>query len=251
MTTIKSLNKKNILIPGGGGEIGQNIAKSASEAGAGVTIWDKRTAEKSQDNYHYQIIDTSDEKAVRAAFAELEQEDKLPDILINCVGLFTYLKPFTALELNEFTKLFQVNTVSCFLTCREALRRYKEKLTIINLSSALSQKAIPLTAAYSASKAAIDSLTRAIAGEYGQKGVMAVSINPGPVAGAMLDNGVKEIAALVGAPEQAVRQQILDVIPSGSLTAKEEISSLALFIPMNKAPSLQGKQINHAGGFSL
>ena len=247
----KSLQGKHILIPGGGGEIGQTIAEMACKGGATVTIWDKKSADRvSQDTCQYQTIDTTDEIKISTAFKELETTNNLPDILINCVGIFTHLKPFEALDLAEFTEHFQTNTTSCFLTCREALRKYKKRLTIINISSALSQKAIPLASAYSASKAAIDSLTRSIAVEYGAKGVLAVSLNPGPVAGTMLDNGVNEIAGLMGAPVEAVKQQLLDVIPSGQLTSSKEISRLALFIAAGQVPSLQGKQLNIDGGFT-
>ncbi len=243
MTT--SLKNKHILITGGSGDIGQAIATKAREAGATITIWD--TQEPAQGDYQFQAIDTSNDTAVVQGFDNLTS---FPDIIINCAGIFTHLKPIEALELAEFSELHQVNTTSCFLVCREGLRRYKDKLTIINLSSALSSKAIPLATAYCASKAGIDSLTRSIAAEYGDKGVLAVSLNPGPVQGTMLDQGVAEIAALMGAPLGAVEQQIRDVLPSGVLIEASEIADLALFIAAGQAPSLQGKQINIDGGFT-
>lgn len=239
-----SLQDKHILITGGSGTIGQAIAAKAKEAGATITIWDKCPSILAGVNV--QAIDTTDENAVSQGFAALTP---CPDIIINCAGIFTHLKPFATLELNEFNEV-QTNTVGCFLVCREALRRYKDALTIINMSSALSAKAIPLASAYCASKAGIDSLTRSIAAEYGPKGVLAVSLNPGPVAGSMLDRGIDEIAALMGAPLEAVRQQILAVIPSGKLVDPQEIAAMAFFIASGQAPSLQGKQINIDGGFT-
>jgi NAD(P)-dependent dehydrogenase (short-subunit alcohol dehydrogenase family) len=234
----KNLKNKHILITGGIGGIGQTIAKLAKESGATITIWDINQANP---------IDTTNEDSVQQGFTDLET---FPDIIINCAGIFTHLKPFTALELSEFAELHQTNTVGCFLVCREALRRYKGKLTIINLSSALSTKTIPLGTAYSASKAGIDSITRSIAAEYGDKGVLAVSINPGPVHGAMLNRGMAEIAGLMGAPEEAVAQQIKDVIPSGMLVEACEIADLALLIASGAIPSMQGKQIHIDGGFT-
>jgi NAD(P)-dependent dehydrogenase (short-subunit alcohol dehydrogenase family) len=239
-----SLQDKHILITGGSGTIGQAIAAKAKEAGATITIWDKCPSILAGVNV--QAIDTTDENAVSQGFAELTS---CPDIIINCAGIFTHLKPFATLELCEFNEV-QTNTVGCFIVCREALRRYKDALTIINMSSALSAKAIPLASAYCASKAGIDSLTRSIAAEYGPKGVLAVSLNPGPVAGSMLDRGIDEIAALMGAPLEAVRQQILAVIPSGKLVDPQEIAAMAFFIASGQAPSLQGKQINIDGGFT-
>lgn len=239
-----SLQDKHILITGGLGTIGQAIALRAHEAGATLTIWDTQPSARAGMNAY--AIDTTDESAVGQGFSAL---GSCPDIIINCAGIFTHLKPFASLELCEFNEV-QTNTMGCFLVCREALRRYKDALTIINMSSALSAKAIPLASAYCASKAGIDSLTRSIAAEYGTKGVLAVSLNPGPVAGTMLDRGIDEIAALMGAPREAVQQQILDVIPSGKLVDPQEIAALALFIASGQAPSLQGKQINIDGGFT-
>ncbi|MDA3835767.1 MAG: SDR family NAD(P)-dependent oxidoreductase, partial [Spirochaetales bacterium] len=233
------LQHKHILITGGCGTIGQAIAWKAKETGATITLWDTKTV--SLADYNVQNVDTTDEIAVQEGFANLES---MPDIIINCAGIFKNFKPLAALELNEFNELHHMNTTSCFLVCREGLRHYKGNLTIINISSALSAKAIPLASAYCASKAGIDSLTRSIAAEYGTQGVLAVSLNPGPVAGSMLDNGIDEIATLMGAPREAVIQQMLDVIPSGKLVDVEEIAAMAVFIATGQTSSMQGKQIN-------
>jgi NAD(P)-dependent dehydrogenase (short-subunit alcohol dehydrogenase family) len=238
-----SLKNKHLLITGGSGGIGQIIAVQAKKAGASVTIWDLQQPKQTNQ---YQAINITDETAVQKGFEEITS---FPDTIINCAGIFTRLKPFAALELDEFNEL-QTNTTGCFLICREALRRYKKHLTIINISSALSQKTIPLATAYSASKAGIDSITRSIAAEYGDKNVLAVSLNPGPVQGEMLNRGIAEIAGLMDAPKEAVEQQIRDVIPSGMVVKPEEIASLALLIAAGQIPSIQGKQIFLDGGFT-
>ena len=240
----QSLKNKHILITGGSGGIGQVIAAMAQKAEAVITIWDVQEPQEAVD--HFQALDITDEKAVIQGFATLQN---FPDIIINGAGIFTHLKPFTALELNDFNAL-QTNTIGCFLICREAVRRYKNNLTIINLSSALSAKTIPLATAYSASKAGIDSITRSIAAEYSDKGVLAVSLNPGPVQGNMLNQGIAEISGLMNAPKEAIAQQIRDVIPSGMLVEPEEIARLALLIASGQLPSIQGKQIFLDGGFT-
>lgn len=240
-----SLKNKHILITGGAGGIGQTIASKAHEAGATITLWDIQE-NGSQDKVV--TVDTTDEQAVSSGFDALPS---FPDVIINCAGIFSHLKPFTALEISEFNELLHTNTTGCFLVCREALRRYQEQLTIINLSSALSTKTIPLAAAYSASKAGIDSITRSIAAEFGDKNVLAISLNPGPVQGTMLDRGIAEISEFVGAPAEAVEQQIREVIPSGMLIEPSEIAALALVIAADKLPSMQGKQIHIDGGFTV
>ncbi len=241
----KQLKNKHILITGGAGGIGQVIASQAKDAGATVTLWDINDI---NTNFKLHIVDTTNEDAVADAFTNLPA---FPDVIINCAGIFSHLKPFTALEISDFNELLHTNTTGCFLVCREALRHYQEQLTIINISSALSTKTIPLATAYSASKAGIDSITRSIAAEFGDKNVLAVSLNPGPVQGDMLDRGIAEISELVGAPKEAVEQQIREVIPSGMLVEPDEIAALALVIAAGKIPSVQGKQIHIDGGFTV
>ncbi len=242
MTT--SLKNKHILITGGSGGIGQTIAKQAEKAGAIITIWDIKPANSDHESH---TVDTSDEEDVFHGFDILTT---FPDIIINCAGIFTNLMPFTSLEVLDFTELHDTNTLSCFLVCREALRRYQDHLTIINLSSALSTKTIPLATAYSASKAGIDSITRSIAAEYGDKNVLAVSINPGPVHGEMLNRGMAEISGLLGAPKAAIAEQIREVIPSGMLVEPTEVAAIALLIASGQVPSMQGKQIHIDGAFT-
>lgn len=249
-----NLTDKSMLIIGGAGGIGREITRQAVAAGAKVTVWDKNPATITDQGLLEKItiygIDACDEGAVSKGFDGLEKDGRLPDILVNSAGIFTHLKPMGALDFAGFHAVMTNNVNACFLTCSEALRRFKDKLTIVNVSSALSKRPIPAAAAYCASKAAIDSLTRSINLEYAQKGVRANCVNPGPVEGSMLQSGVDEIAAGLGAPPEAIMAKILEVLPTGRIVTAREVAELVIFLATDQAASVSGQAINICGGFA-
>ncbi len=250
-----TLDKKTILITGGAGTIGSAVADLASNNGAKVLIWDKDVAAirdlASKKQWAASQVDVCDEQQVTEAFELLISSGRLPDIVVNAAGIFTHLRPLEALELADFEEVIHTNLAAAFLTSREAIRHCGNNLIIINISSSLSQKPIPMAAAYAASKAAIDSLTRSIAIEYGPKGVRAVAINPGPVEGRMLCQGLTEIALAIGAPNEAIMEKIIQGLPTGKVVTASEVAALAIFLASRGADSINGQSINLDGGFAV
>jgi len=249
------LQKKTMLVIGGAGGIGQAIVEQALAAGAEVIVWDKDITPLAgaglADRVKALELDACSEAAVRDGFAALEQEKKLPDILVNAAGVFINLKPMGVLDLAGFQAVMQTNVTACFATCSEALRRYRDKLTIVNISSALGKRPIPMAAAYCASKAAIDSLTRSIAFEYGAKGVRANCVSPGPVEGSLLQKGIAEIAAGLGAPTEAIMGKILEGIPQGRVLTSGEVAELVIFLAADQAQGITGQAVNICGGYDF
>lgn len=236
----------------GAGDIGTEVARQAVAAGAKVTAWDKnpgRFADADlKEKISLQEVDASNEEAVKKGFDVFEQENGTPDILVNGAGVLIHLKPMGVLDFAGFQSVMGNNINSCFLLCSEALRRYKEKLTIVNISSALSKRPIPAAAAYCASKAAIDSLTRSIALEYAAKGVRANAVNPGPVAGGMLNLGMEELAGILQAPPEGILAKILEGLPQGRVVTPKEVAELIIFLASDQAASINGQTINICGG---
>ncbi|MEN8257196.1 MAG: SDR family oxidoreductase [Thermodesulfobacteriota bacterium] len=250
-----TLEKKNILVVGGAGTIGSAVAKLASEHGAQVLIWDKDVSAirdlASKEKWATSQVDSCNEQEVVEAFNLLVSSGRLPDIVVNAAGIFTHLCPLEALGLAAFEEVIHTNLAGTFLICREAIRHCGNNLVLINISSSLSQKPIPMAAAYAASKAAIDSLTRSIAIEYGAKGVRAVAINPGPVEGKMLSDGLTEIAQAIGAPNEAIMEKIIEGLPTGKVVTAGEVAELAIFLAGRGADSINGQAINLDGGFAV
>jgi NAD(P)-dependent dehydrogenase (short-subunit alcohol dehydrogenase family) len=250
-----TLDKKTILITGGAGTIGGAVAKLAHKEGAKVLIWDRDVTPirdlASKEKWAASQVDVCNEQAVVEAFNLLVTSGRLPDIVVNAAGIFTHLRPLEALALADFEEVIHTNVAATFLCCREAIRHCGNNLVLINISSSLSQKPIPMAAAYAASKAAIDSLTRSIAIEYGAKGVRAVAINPGPVEGRMLTQGLTEIAQAIGAPNEAIMEKIIAGLPTGKVVTADEVAALAIFLAGRSAHSINGQTINLDGGFAF
>lgn len=249
------MKKKTILVVGGAGTIGSAVASLASEQGAQVIIWDRNVTGirdlASKQKWATSQVNVSNENEVSEAFSQLVNNSMLPDIVVNAAGVFTHLRPLEALSLADFEEVIHTNVSGTFLCCREAIRHCGNNLVLINISSSLSQKPIPMATAYAASKAAIDSLTRSIAIEYGAKGVRAVAINPGPVEGRMLTDGLTEIAQAIGAPNEAIMEKIIEGLPTGKVVTAQEVAALALFLAGRTADSINGQTINLDGGYAF
>lgn len=243
------MKNKRILVTGGLGCIGGAIVDTALEQGAEVTIWDiaEPPAERAGITTR---VDAADEAAVEAAFDALAARNALPHALINAVGVFTALMPFEGLGYADFQKVMATNAGSYFLTCRGLLRRTKG-VAIVNVSSALGKRPIPFSTAYSASKAAIDSITRSIALEYAQHGVRANAVTPGPVGGKLLDKGLEEAAAVAGCQPQDIGGQMLSLLPQGKLITARDVAELSVFLASDKAGAITGQAFNVCCGYYM
>ncbi|TVM19205.1 hypothetical protein DPQ33_02265 [Oceanidesulfovibrio indonesiensis] len=243
------MQNKRILVTGGLGGIGRAIVEVAHEQGAQVAIWD--IAEPPSELRDVTIrVDASEEASVEAAFDDMAMQGALPHALINAVGVFTALLPFEALSAEDFQKVMNTNALSYFLTCRGLLRRTKDA-AIVNVSSALGKRPIPLSTAYSASKAAIDSITRSIALEYAAHGVRANAVTPGPVGGALLDNALAEASSVVGCQPDDVQAQMLSLLPQGKLVTARDVAELSVFLASDKAGAITGQAFNVCCGYYM
>lgn len=248
------LTDKTMLVCGGG-DIGTAIVEQALAAGARIIVWDRDLtslkASKLADKITATQVDVSNNEAVQQAFADLETAGSLPDILVNGAGVFTHLLPVEALEPDDFWEVMHNNLGSCLLTTGEALRRCADGLNIINISSAMSQRPIPMASAYSASKAGIDSLTRSVAIEYAARGIRANAVNPGPVEGGLLDRGIQAIAEVMQFAPSDILGKILEGLPQGRVVTAKEVAALVVFLAGDATASINGQTINICGGYAM
>lgn len=139
-------------------------------------------------------FDLNNLSSIPAMVNELIQEHEKIDILVNNAGI-NLKKEFTEVTDAEFEKkIIHTNVKAMFSLSREVVKYMIEKGggSIVNISSMASQYGLPKVVAYSASKAAIEGMTRAMAVELSPKGVCVNCIAPGFIATAMsakaLDN---------------------------------------------------------------
>lgn len=126
-------------------------------------------------------FDVTDEKAVSAAFAALDQEGVEVDILINNAGI-QFRKPLVDLELKDWQRVIDTNLTSAFIVGKEATIRMIARGRggkIINIGSINSQAARPTIAPYTTAKGGLVMLSRSMAAEWAQHGIQVNTVAPG------------------------------------------------------------------------
>lgn len=224
----------NILISGGSKGIGKSIAEVLSKNNQ-VTTFSRTNSQPSNWN-HLGEIDVRDFKTL----------DKLPlsefDCLINNVGI-AYDGILATQGIENIEDLIHVNLTSViYLTksyIRERLAKRKNGV-IVSISSIIGVRGYAGLAVYSATKAGIDGMTRALAREMGGKGFRINSVLPGYV----------ETDLSKSLTEQQ-KQQIIRRTPLGRLAKSEEIAHAVEFLISDKAGFITGQSLVVDGGITV
>ncbi len=188
------------------------------------------------------LADVTDEAQVRALEEGVRTRFGHVDILVNNAGM-NIRKPLVEYTLDEWNTVLDSNLTSVFLVTRSfiPMMRGRGYGRIINLASMMSHVSLPGRTAYSASKAAMLGVTRALAQELAADGITVVAISPGPFA--------TEInTALMENPE--LNKQFLSNIPLGRWGKAEEIGKLALYLCSEEAGFITGSDVVIDGGWT-
>jgi len=166
------------------------------------------------------------------------------DILVNNAGI-NMKKPLSEVTDEEFQKIILTNLTSVFSMTREISRLMIPQGTgnIINISSMAAHYGIPKVIAYTASKAGIEGMTRALAVELSPAGIRVNCIAPGFIATAMSST------ALDNDPER--KQKVLSRTPMGKLGKPEDVASAAYFLTTDEAAFMTGVILPIDGGNSI
>lgn len=245
------LKGKSALITGSGRGIGKEIAVKFAKAGADVCISDidlataQATAEEIAKEFGVKTIALAANVAVESEVNELIKKfieffGKI-DILINNAGI---TKDGLVIDMKEsdWDTVLDVNLKSAFLCSKAAARPMLKARSgrIINIASISGQIGLPGQANYSASKAGMIGLTKAVAKEVAKRGVTVNAIAPGFIRTAMTD---KLSADVVKGYE--------DAIPMKILGAPEDIANAALFLASDLSGYVTGQVIAVNGGLAM
>ena len=175
-----------VVVTGGASGIGKAIAEAFTANGDRVAVLDRSGATGSI------AVDVSDEASVKAAFTAARSRLGSIDILVNSAGLLTE-SPLEDMTLAMWNETIAVDLTGVFLCCREVVGEMRQQKwgRIINIASQLGIKGGTGLSHYSAAKAGVVGLTKALALETAADNVLVNSIAPGPIETPMVD-GISE-----------------------------------------------------------
>jgi meso-butanediol dehydrogenase / (S,S)-butanediol dehydrogenase / diacetyl reductase len=241
------MDKKIAVITGAARGIGLEIAKRFNLEGYHSVILDIDTAELAkcesnldgQDGFSFYVCDVSSHQSVTEVFGQISAKFPKIHALVNNAGIAIF-KPAQDVTFEDWSAVIGVNlngTFLCSQACLTAL--VAGKGSIVNIASISGVRASTLRIAYGTSKAAIMHLTKQQAVEYGNMGVRANAVAPGPVE--------TEMAKLVHSAD--IRTSYADAIPLARYGSTEEISNAVYFLCSTQASYINGQILCADGGF--
>jgi NAD(P)-dependent dehydrogenase (short-subunit alcohol dehydrogenase family) len=245
-----SLNGKIALITGASKGLGKAMALALSQAGATIALVSrdetklqavKREIEESGGKADLFIADVKDEQQVERLEADVSKRLGQIQILVNNAGV-NLRKNLIDFSLSEWQSVMDTNLTSVFLMCRKFVPHMRGTGygRILNMTSIMSHVSLPQRSAYSASKAALLGLIRALAQELAPEGITVNGISPGPF-------GTEMNQSLMQDPE--ANAQFLANLPVGRWGKVEEIGGLASYLCSEAAGFITGTDILIDGGW--
>lgn len=247
-------SQKKILVTGAGSGLGREIALAFSRLGGNVILAGRNTQKLEETAQAISEtpgkswvipFDVNNNQSIDNLFDEIKHKVGTLDIAVNNAGVFSFgFVDKTSSE--DFNHVFTTNVIGLFESLKRELQSMKENRagTIVNISSNMSIGLnIPGTAAYTASKAAVDALTRVSAKEAITHGVRVFSINPGPLA--------TEMTQLPGESAADRDKRWRDLIPIGRIGDVKEIAEAIIWSCSGQSGYLVGSRIVIDGGHSL
>lgn len=187
---MSSAQGKTVIVTGAAGGLGKAIATAFLEAGANVVICDVHTerlasveeewSKTHADKFLTRKTDVTDEASVQALVDDAVAKFGRLDVLVNSAGIMDGFEPAGACSKEKWDRVLNVNLNGPFLGTKAAIAQFEKQepgcSVIINIGSIASVHGFKAGAAYSASKAALMSLTKNTAGYYGDKSIYSIGL---------------------------------------------------------------------------
>jgi 3-oxoacyl-[acyl-carrier protein] reductase len=247
---MSKLTGKVAVVTGASKGIGAGIAKALAAAGAAVVVnyssskegAEKVVAEIAAKGGKAVAVqgDVSKATDVQRLFAETKKAFGPLDVLVNNAGIYQF-GPLEAVTEGEFHRQFNTNVLGLLLTTQEAAKHFgAEGGSVINIGSIASRTTPPMSAIYSATKAAVDAITGVLAKELASKKIRVNGINPGAVE--------TEGFHAAGVAGSDFEKQMIAQTPLGRLGQPKDIGPVALFLASSDSGWLTGEILIASGG---
>ncbi len=247
---MSKLNGKVAIVTGATSGMGLDTAKLFLQQGAKVVLTGrtqkKLEAIKDQLTGDYLLIpaeasSTSDsKKLVEKTVAHFGKID----VLFLNAGIFR-LEGIGTLTEEIFDEVYNVNVKGPLFTVNEAAGSLNEGASIIFNTSITNVKGFPAMSAYASSKAALRSITKTLAAEFGNKGIRVNSISPGPI-----DTPIYGKHNVDQAQINEMAGSFPSMVPLGRFGEGTEVAAVALFLASEDASYITGAEIPVDGGFA-
>jgi len=246
----KKLAGKVAVVTGASKGIGAAIAKHLADEGASVVV-NYASSKEGAERVVGEITgkggkalavqaNVAKQADIKRLFAEAQKAFGRLDVLVNNAGIYEFA-PLEAVTEEHFHKHFNLNVLGLILSSQEAVKHFgPEGGSIINISSIVSTFAPANASVYSATKAAVDAVTKSLAKELGPRKIRVNSINPGMVE----TEGVRA----AGIAESDMRKQTEASTPLGRIGQPRDIAPAAVYLASSDSAWVTGETLYITGG---
>ncbi|HEY9682290.1 MAG TPA: glucose 1-dehydrogenase [Oculatellaceae cyanobacterium] len=248
--TQKRLADKVAIVTGGSRGIGAAIALRLAAEGASVVV-NYANNKGAADEIVAKVKELGVKAiAVQGNVAKEEDGKRLVeettkafgkiDILVNNAGVFE-MGPIDQIDINQYDRVFDVNVRGVIATTIAALPHLNDGGRIISISSGVSRATLAGASVYSATKAALDTLTRIWAQDLGKRHITVNNVAPGTTSTDMLNGGL---------PPEA-QKVMIGKTPLGRLGEPEDIANVVAFLASQDGGWVTGQTIGADGGLTI
>ena len=244
---MSNLEKKNIIVTGASGGIGNAIIKKLSDAGANILASGTRIEKLEELKKNFEDI--------KILKFDISQSDKIEEFIenatsdlggsldgiVNNAGI-TQDNLAIRMSLDEWQKVININLTSTFLMSKFAIKKMLKNKSgkIINITSVVGHTGNLGQANYTASKAGIVAMSKSLAIEYAKKNINVNCISPGFIKTAMTDK-----------IDDKFKEAIVSKIPSARLGEPDDIANAVLFLSSEQSNYINGETLHVNGGMYM
>ena len=244
---MNNLEKKNIIVTGASGGIGNAIIKKLNEAGANILASGTRIEKLEELKKNYENI--------KILKFDISQSDKIEEFIenatnelggsldgiVNNAGI-TQDNLAIRMNLDEWQKVININLTSTFLMSKFAIKKMLKNKSgkIVNITSVVGHTGNLGQANYTASKAGIVAMSKSLAIEYAKKNININCISPGFIKTAMTDK-----------IDEKFKEVIISKIPSARLGEPDDIANAVLFLSSDQSNYINGETLHVNGGMYM
>ena len=244
---------KTAVITGASGGIGASLARAFAADGYAVALCcnhNRETADQVCKELNETdvfapaavfVADVTDSASVAELFAAIEEKLGPVDVLVNNAGVGSQ-QLLTDVTDEEYDRIMDTNLRGTFLCCRAVLPGmiHRKEGVILNISSMWGQTGGSCEVVYSASKAGVIGLTKALAKEVGPSGIRVNAIAPG-----VIDTPMNAIHS------EETLEALTEETPMGRIGKPHDVASAAVFLASKRASFITGQVLGVNGGIVI